>query len=84
MNNDLPLSWKFEEMVTINCGFSLFGLKTIELSFPQNTTHSLAERSSQQAGMTAWGEKRTLHLLSTVVLMGVMRHKAEVRWNVTE
>ena len=26
MNNDLPLSWKFEEVVTINCEFSLFGL----------------------------------------------------------
>ena len=26
MNNDLPPSWKFEEVVTINCEFSLFGL----------------------------------------------------------
>ena len=26
MNNDLPPSWKFEEVVTINCEFHLFGL----------------------------------------------------------
>ena len=27
MNNDLPPSWKFEEVVTINCEFHLFGLE---------------------------------------------------------
>ena len=26
MNNERPPSWKFEEVVTINCEFSLFGL----------------------------------------------------------
>ena len=26
MNNDLPPSWKFEIVVTINCEFNLFGL----------------------------------------------------------
>ena len=26
MNNDFPPSWKFEEVVTINCEFHLFGL----------------------------------------------------------
>ena len=27
MNNDLPPSWEFEEVVTINCEFHLFGLR---------------------------------------------------------
>ena len=32
MNNDLPPSWIFEEVVTINCEFSLFGLSVQESS----------------------------------------------------
>ena len=33
MNNDLPPSWIFEEVVTINCEFSLFGLRIVKLSY---------------------------------------------------
>ena len=33
MNNDLPPSWKFEEVVTINCEFSLFSLIIINVVY---------------------------------------------------
>ena len=43
MNNDLPPSWKFEEVVTINCEFNLFGLA----SFSTENSVLIFVRNSQ-------------------------------------
>ena len=41
MNNDLPPSWKFEEVVTINCEFHLLGLKMNFISVNTRRSHYL-------------------------------------------
>ena len=63
MNNDLPPSWKFEEVVTINCEFHLFGLIYPHAKFEKAAPVTI--EMFDKVKLTTSTKVSSLHLVTT-------------------